>query len=141
MHYLMVRSMNFFYKTVAIIYLGYDERGIDIPHFRALITIVLILFLHAVHIGLLFKLPSDYIMPWSLKISRPMQWFCGILYFGTFIRIIVLVFKKSKLDKVTLSQKQIDTGRTILPIYLVLSIALLAFLLIKSGIEKGKINL
>lgn len=133
--------MNFFYRIAAIIYRGYDERGINIPHFRALITIALILFLHAVHIGLLFKLPSGYIIPWSSTASRPMQWFWGILYFGAIISIVAVVFKKSKLDKVSLSQKQIDRARTILPIYLTLSIGLLAFLLIKSGIEKGKINL
>ena len=81
----MVNSMKFLYKIVAIIYRTYDDRGIDIPHFRALITILIIIFLHVVQIGLLFKLPSDYIIPWSSTVSRPMQWIYGILYFGVFI--------------------------------------------------------
>ena len=133
--------MKFLYKIVAIIYRTYDDRGIDIPHFRALITILIIIFLHVVQIGLLFKLPSDYIIPWSSTVSRPMQWIYGILYFGVIIIIFALVFKKSKLDKVILSQRQKDNGKVILPIYLGLSIGLFAFLLIKSGIEKGTIDL
>jgi hypothetical protein len=132
--------MRFFTKIAAIIYRSYDDRGVDIPHFRMIITIVFILFIHAVHIGLIFDLPSDYIMPWSSDTSRPLQWLFGFIYFGILITIILLLFKKSKLDKVEVSQKQIDRGRNILPIYLVLCIVLLVALLIKSGIERGKIN-
>ena len=131
--------MTFLYRIVAIIYQNYDERGVGIPHFRTIITVVFILFIHAVHIGLLFELPSNFIMPWDSSLNKPIQWFWGILYFGALISIISIVFSKSKLDKIVLSQKQMERGRTILPIYLALSIGLTAFLLIKSGIEKGKI--
>ena len=133
--------MSFFSKIVAVIYRMYDDRGISIPHFRAIITIVIILFLHAVHIGLLFNIPSKWLMPWDANSSKSTQWSFGFLYFGILIAIILSVFSKDKLDKVEVTQKQMDRARTIVPIYLTLCIVLLAILLIKSGIEKGKINL
>ena len=140
MHYLNGKKMKLFTRMVAIIYRVYDDKGAHSPYFDAILTIVVILFLHTVHVGLLFNLPSDYLMPWSSKTSRPMQWFYGFIYFGIFITVIALVFRKSKLNNVVVTQKQINRGRKILPIYLAVCIVLLAFLLIKLGVEKGKIN-
>ncbi len=141
MHYLNFNDMKVFYKIPAIIYRTYDDRGAHSPYFDAILTMIIILFFHAVHIGLLFNIPSDYIMPWSSKASRPMQWFYGTLYFGVIITVISIIFRKSKLEKVVVSQTQIDRGRSILPIYLASCLILLLVLLIKSGVEKGKINL
>lgn len=132
--------MNFVSKIVAAIYHTYDDRGISIPHFRAIITIVIILFLHAVHIGLLFNIPSKWLMPWDADSSKSTQWLFGFLYFGVVIAIILSAFSKEKLDKVEVTQKQMNRAKTILPIYLTLCILLLAILLINSGIEKGKFN-
>jgi uncharacterized membrane protein YagU involved in acid resistance len=132
--------MNFVSKIVAAIYRTYDDRGISIPHFRAIITIVIILFLHAVHIGLLFNIPSKWLMPWDADSSKSTQWLFGFLYFGVVIAIILSAFSKEKLDKVEVTQKQMNRAKTILPIYLTLCILLLAILLINSGIEKGKFN-
>ena len=133
--------MNFLYKIPAIIYKSYDYKGVDIPHFRALMTIVMILFFHAVHIGLIFNISSDLIMPWSSKDNKQNQWLYASIYFGAIIGIIAIVFRKSKLDEINVTQSQINRGRRIVPIYLFLSLALMIGLLIKFGIEKGKINL
>ena len=132
--------MSFLYKIPAIIYKSYDEKGIDIPHFRAIMTIVMILFLHIVHVGLIFNISSDYIMSWNSKDDRQDQWMYGAIYFGCIISIMAIVFRKSKLDKINLTQSQINRGGKIVPIYLVLCLALMVLLLIKSGIEKEKIN-
>ena len=132
--------MSFLYKIPAIIYKSYDEKGIDIPHFRAIMTIVMILFLHSVHIGLIFNISSDYIMPWNSENDKQNQWMYGAIYFGCVIGIMAIVFRKSKLDKINLTQSQISRGGKIVPIYLFLSLTLMVVLLIKSGIEKGKIN-
>lgn len=53
MHCLNGKSMKLFYKVVAIIFHTYDDRGAHSPYFDAVLTVVIILFLHAVHIGLL----------------------------------------------------------------------------------------
>ena len=133
--------MNFFTKIAAIIYHTYDQKGLDIPHFRTITTIVMILFLHIVHIGLIFNLPSDYIMPWNSKANKSSQWLYASLYFGGFIALIALIFRKKKLDSINVTQKQIDRSRIIIPVYLVVCLILLVALLVKSGVDKGKINL
>lgn len=130
--------MNIFIKIVAIIYRSYEDRGVDIPHFRAIVTTVLILFLHMVHIGLAFDISSKWIMPWNSDSSRSSQWLFGLIYFGTFIVIIAFVFQKRKLEKINVSQRQIDRGRLILPIYLTLSIVILLVLLIAAGNREGR---
>lgn len=132
--------MNFLYKIPAIIYRTHDERGAHSPYFDMLLTIVFIVFIHAVHIGLIFNLPSHYIMPWDSTSTRGMQWLWGSLYFGGFITLFAIIFRKSKLNKVQVSQKQIDRTRIILPWYLAFCILLLFILLVKSGVEQGKIN-
>jgi len=124
--------MSFLVKIAAIIYRSYDDRGMDIPHFRTIVTIVFCLFLNIVHVALLFNLNSTYIMPWSSTASKSVQWFSGFIYFGILIGIVALIFKKSSLDKVEVTQKQINRCRTILPLYLAFCIVLLTVLLIKS---------
>jgi hypothetical protein len=131
--------MKTFFKLPAIIYRTYIDRGQDIPYFRTIVTIVSILFLHAVHVGLLFDIPSTYIMPWSSDETKSVRWVYGTIYFGILYTIISMVFKKNTLEKVIVTPSQIKRCKTVLPIYLIASIALLLGLLIKLAIEKGKI--
>lgn len=133
--------MNLFLKIAAIIYRSYDDRGVDIPYFRAIMTIVIILFLHMVHIGIIFEIPSDFILPWDSNASKPAKYFFGFIYFSVFITIIAFLFKKSKLEKVHISKKEVEIARKILPIYLAACIILLGILLLRAGIAKGTINL
>lgn len=132
--------MKYLIKGVATIYRMYDDRGLSIPHFRALITVLLILFLHSLHIGLLFRIPLKWLIPWKIEDSKLDQWLSGFLFFGVFTLIAIVILKKRRLEKIEISQNQIDRARIIVPIYLVLCILLLAILLIKSGIERGFIE-
>jgi len=81
--------MNLFTKIAATIYKSYDEKGVGIPHFRTIVTIAFILFMHFIQIGLFFKIPSNYLMPWSLASSKGTQRFSSFLYFGIFIGILL----------------------------------------------------
>ena len=132
--------MNFLYKLFAIIYRTFDDRGVDIPHFRAIVTIIFLFFLHVVFIGLLFDIPSKYILPWSSGERKGMQWLKVSLYFGVPIILIATVFNHRRLDKVAVTDKQIYRGRKILPIYLALTIILVMVLLIRHGVKIGTIN-
>jgi len=132
--------MNFFYKLVAIIYRTFNDRGVDIPHFRAIITVVFLFFLNIVIVGLLCDIPSKHIMPWSSEDSKGMQWFKASLYFGGPILLIATIFNQKKLDKVSVTDDQIHRGKKILPVYLTISIIILAVLLIRHGVRKGTIN-
>ena len=132
--------MNFLYRLIAIIYRTYDDRGMDIPHFRTLVTIIAILFLHLVQIGLLFTYPSNHVMPWSSNDSKGMQWIKSALYFLIPILLLTLIFNKKKLDTIPVTDSQINRGRIILPLYLIVSFASFICLLIRHGIVKGTIK-
>jgi len=132
--------MNFLLKTIALIYHSFDDRGIDIPHFRAMTTIVFILFLHIMHAGLIFKIPFDQVMPWAFLSKGFGKWFFAMLSYFILIGSLAIVFPRRKLDKVEVTQKQIDRARKAVPCYLFICVLLLAILLVKSGVEKGKIS-
>lgn len=138
---LLIFSMNLFLKIAAIIYHSYDDRGVDIPYFRTIATIVLILVFHLFHIGIIFDIPSNYFFPWNSHASKANKYLSASIYIGVFIVIFVLLFKKSRLQKVNVSQKQIYIARKVLPIYLVGCVIFLGILLLRAGIEKGTIDL
>ncbi len=133
--------MKFILKAFAIVYRMYEDRGASIPYFRTIITILLILLLHTVHIGLLFNLPSRWIFPWMDVRGRFIQWAFGIFYFGSVTLVFVVLFQKRSLEKIEVTQMQIERANNIIPYYLAFCILLLTALLIKSGIEKGTIEI
>jgi hypothetical protein len=133
--------MNFLYKCFAIIYKTYDDKGLDIPHFRAISTVIFCLFLHIVHIGLLLDVPSNFLMPWNSQESKALQWLKAAIFFTIPILLISIVFTKKKLDSVSVTDNQISKAKRILPVYFFLSIALLVILLIRHGLRKGTIHL
>jgi hypothetical protein len=126
--------MRFLNYIVAVIYKSYDDRGVDIPYFRTCITVIMSLFIHAVQVGLIFDLPSGYIMPWSSSGARSSQWLAGSLYFSFFILLFVLIFQRKKIEGIELDQRIIDRGRRILPVYLFLNVSILILLLIRKKI-------
>jgi magnesium-transporting ATPase (P-type) len=128
------------YTIPAIIYQIYDKRGTDIPHFRALITIVLILFLHLAHASLLFDFPIRSFIPWASTDNRQTQWLYGLLFFGIAIGALAVIFPKKKLDKIFFSEKQISNAKVLLILYFISCIVLLAVLLIRLGIQTGTIK-
>lgn len=133
--------MKVFLKIVAIIYRTYDDRGAHSPYFDTVLTIVFVLFMHAIHFSLIFNVSSNYIVPWKSTDERSTQWLFATLYFCTFIILFALIFKKNVLNKIQVSEKEISRCKRILPIYLGMCLMLLLILLVKLGIEKGKINL
>jgi hypothetical protein len=133
--------MNFVYKVFAIVYRTYEDKGNHSPYFDTILTFIFLLFLHLVHIGLLFNLPSDYIMPWSSQESKGLQWLKASMYFLVPILLAAFVFKKKRIEKVPVSDDQIYKGRKTLPVYIALSIILLFILLVRHGVRKGTINL
>jgi len=133
--------MNLIFKVFAIIYRTFDDRGLDSPYFRALIMVVFLFFIHLVSFGLLFNIPSGYIMPWNSQFSKGIQWLFAIIYFGTLMTFIFLVFNKKKVDKIAISDDEIQTGRRILPIYITLSMIFLFILLVRHGVKKGLIHI
>ena len=133
--------MNLVYKVFAIVYKTYDDKGNHSPYFDTVLTFVFLLFLHLVQIGLLFNLPSDCIMPWSSRESKGLQWLKASIYFCVPILFAALLFKKKRIERVPVSDDQIYKARTIIPIYIALSLILLFILLVRHGVRKGTINL
>jgi|LakMenE18May11ns_1017448.scaffolds.fasta_scaffold9060590_1 hypothetical protein len=125
--------MNLIFKVFAIIYRTFDDRGLDLPYFRALVIVVFLFFIHIVSIGLLFNIPSGYIMPWNSQMSKWIQWLFAVIYFGTLMTFTFLVFNKKKVDKIPITEDEIETGRRILPIYITLSMIFLVILLVMSA--------
>jgi hypothetical protein len=134
MQYSNGKPMNFISYIIAVVYRSYDDRGVDIPYFRTCMTVVLSLFIHAVQVGLVFNLPSGYIMPWSSSTDRSSQWIFGSIYFGFFILLFMLIFKRKKIEGIELSQSVIDRGQRILPIYLFINVTLLILLLVRKKV-------
>jgi hypothetical protein len=133
--------MNLVYKFFAIVYRTYEDKGNHSPYFDAILTIIFLLFLHLVQIGLLFNLPSGYIMPWSSQENKGSQWLKASVYFCVPAVIIALAFNKKRIEKIPVSDDQIYKGRKALPVYIALSIILLFVLLVRHGVRKGTINL
>ena len=130
--------MKAFFKSPAIIYRTYIDRGQDIPYFRTIVTLVSILFLHAAHVALLFDIPLSYIMPWSSEEPKLVRWVYGTIYFGILYTVISMTFRKNALEKVIVTAQQIKRCKIVLPIYLIASTIFLMGLLLKLVIEKGK---
>lgn len=124
----------------ATIYRLYEKQGTGIAHFRMIATVILLLMLHLTHIGLLFKIPSHWVFPWSSESKKAVQWLNGGVYFGFLFIIGHLVFSRKKIDPIAVSEKSINRAKIVLPVYLVLSILMMGVLLIKRGIEMGKIH-
>jgi hypothetical protein len=131
--------MDKIYKIVATIYKTFLVRKLDIPYFRAICIIVFALFLHAVQIGLLFDIPSKYIMPFNSK-DKTIQWFQAAFYFVTLIVIFILLFPKRKLDEQEISETSILKAKKILPWYFVATVLLVIILLLRLGVQKGTIH-
>lgn len=127
-------------KLVAIIYNNYKSRQVSAPYFTTIFTLFFLLFLHLAHIALILKIPTKYTVPWSTSDSKPAQWLYAALFFCCVTFMLGFIFKKQKLEKIDVTEKQIKDSKIFLPIYFVSCILLLIFLLIKSGIEKGNIS-
>ena len=124
----------------ATIYRLYEKQDTGIAHFRMIATFILLFMLHLTHIGLLFNIPSHWVFPWSSESKRAIQWLNGGVYFGILFIIAHLIFSRKKIDPIEVSEKSISRAKIVLPVYFVLAILMLGVLLIKRGIEMGKIH-
>lgn len=115
---------------IAAIYQSYESRGVDIPYFRTCMTIILSLFFHAVEIGLLFDLPSSYIMPWDSNAPPMIQWLVSAGYFGLLILLFSLVFRYKKIQNIEVDEVHVARVKTIFPIYLAANVIFMFVLLL-----------
>jgi hypothetical protein len=132
--------MKRIFYIAATIYRLYEKQGTGISHFRMIATVILLLMLHLTYIGLIFDLPSHWVFPWSSESTTAIQWLNGGVYFGFLFIIGHLIFSRKKIDAIAVSEKSINRAKIVLPVYFVLSILVMGVLLIKRGIDMGKIN-
>ncbi len=69
----------------------------------------------------------------SMAIRSYLLWHINDIYF--------FVFNKKKVDKIPITEDEIETGRRILPIYITLSMIFLVILLVRHGVKKGLIHI
>lgn len=132
--------MKMINKLPAVIYHTFIDRRQDIPYFRTIVTIIAIVFMHAMHIILLFDISTTYIVPWRSHQSKTIQWIYGIMYFLAIYILLSLLFKEKSLAKIIVTPQQMRRCRILLPIYLIACAILFLGLLIKLGIERGTIK-
>ena len=125
---------------VAAIYKTYVSLKRDMPHFRAMLTIVFLLFLHTAQFVLIFNLPPNYLLPAS-STDKTIRWIEGMIFFGTLTGLCSLIFPKKKLDKQLISDHTISKTKKILPWYFAGTILLVIILAALHGIKKGTIHL
>ena len=81
-------GMKFLYKIPAIIYRSFEDRGKDIPHFRALITMVFSLYMPAFYITMIFDGMVNYIMPPNAENDSSIKFLYAILYFALLSKVV-----------------------------------------------------
>jgi hypothetical protein len=109
------------------------------PHFRAMLTIVFLSFLHAAQLAIVFHIPPDYILP-ATATNKTVRWIEGLVFFGALTGICTLIFPKKRLDEQQVSDTAISKGKKILPWYFAGTILLLIVLVIIHGVRKGTIR-
>lgn len=128
-------------KAIATIYRTFADNGIDLPHFRTIGLLGLILFIHFAQISLIFNIDLKYFILWNPSSSKASQWFFAAVYFALVWFILNLLFGESKLKEVVVTEKEVKRGRYILWIYFSVNFLVLLSLLVKLGIEKGTIKI
>jgi hypothetical protein len=126
------------YYIASVIYKSYKRRNLDIPHFRAIGSLVGLFFLHLCQIVIVFKF--NWLIPWSSSDSKGVQWIKGAAFFLILIFVFSLVFRKDKLEAVNIPENELTKSSRYLLIYAIGSFLLLFGLLIWTGIKTGKIK-
>jgi hypothetical protein len=132
--------MNKVFYFVATIYKMYLSKRLDIPHFRTIMSLVLLLFLSGSIIVLIFDIPIKWIIIWNPSEKKPLRWAKGLVYFGFLAFILNFVFARRKLDMIEVTEKSIANIKKILPIYFISVLILLIILLYFRGVRMGLIR-
>lgn len=133
--------MRYLTKFFAIIYKSYDEAGMDIPHFRAMSSIVFLLFLQLINAVLLFNLDLNKILVWDTVSKNGMvQYLVAASYFVVPILLLATIFNKKRLYGISVSYQQAMTAGKILKICFAISIVLMIILMIRHGVRKDTIH-
>jgi len=125
-------------KVIATIYWVYKERGQDIPYVRTLMTVIGGLMLTIFQIILIFNIPTNYIFLFDLPNEKAERWLNVSIVLTPLILLFLIFFRKDDLERFIISENIIGKYKKALPIYFILSIILLATLLVREGIIKGK---
>jgi len=125
---------------VATIYKTYVYKGLDIPYFRAISTIVFSMFLHVIQVGILLEFPSKYILPFNSS-NKIIQLIQCCFYFLALIGICTLIFPRKKLEQQVINDISISKAKKFIPLYFLGTILLLTGLLIIHGIRKGTLHI
>ena len=123
-------------KMAAIIYRTYIDRGIDIPYFRTIMTIQVLILFHLFQLLFIFHYPVKWIFPWNTT-DKNLRWFFAISYLSIWDIILMALFSKKKLENINVSNEEIIKGKKILPIYLFLNTFILILLSIIYYINYG----
>jgi len=120
----------------------YKRRGLDIPYFRTCMTIIGMLFLHVVVIGLLFRIPSEYIFPGlSDDDSGTVKFLKGFIGLTIAIALFFQLFKRKKVDTIEVSESDAKRARWVVIIYFLVLLILMTILFVLKGIRMGLIHL
>jgi hypothetical protein len=131
--------MKRIYKIVAAVYKAYSYRKVDIPYFRTISTIVFLLFIHLAQVGLLFKISSQYMLPFNSG-NKTILWLEAALYFVVFFVVFSILFPERKLQEQDIKEALVLKVKKILPWYFVATILLLMILLVRHGVQRGAIH-
>jgi hypothetical protein len=135
-------DMSYPYKIVATVYRMYQRRGLNTPYFRTCMTIIGLLFLHVVVIGLLFRIPSEYIFPGlNHNDSETVKFLKVFIGLTIAIALFFQLFKKKKVDTVEVSESDAKRAKSVVIIYFLGLLILMTILLVLKGVRMGLIHL
>lgn len=128
--------MNYPYKIVAIIYRMFERRGLDTPYFRTCMAIIFMLFLHVVIMGLLFRLPFEYVFPGVTKSDHGETLVLKfIIIFSIAIALFFGIFQRQKVRAIEVKESYVQKAKWIVPIYFIGLILLMGLLLVAKGMR------
>lgn len=129
------------YRFAAGFYQYYLHSTKDIHYFRTVAMLSFMLFMHLVQIGIVFHIPPKLLFFWGPIENKLLQRLGALVYLLALFGLISLIFPKRKLEEVAFTEAQLKKWRRIVPWYIIVNIAILAGLLIKSGVDRGLIKI
>ena len=133
-----MKNINYF---LASLYFYFKKKGIDIPHFRTMVSVVFILFLNLCSLALIFNIPVRYFIIWNTSGTKSQQWIGGMIYFISLIFIFSLLFSEAKLKIINVTDTSIKKVSRFFLWYFIFSFLILMLLILRKGLIEGYIDL